>query len=85
VLFEAARDGLDPGLAHLTAAVAMAARRERTGTVLHLARAFAANITPAMACEGLSYLLLPCGGNTLIEAVSFWEEAAHEGVLPKPY
>jgi alkylhydroperoxidase/carboxymuconolactone decarboxylase family protein YurZ len=84
-LFEAARDGLDQGLAHLTAAVAMAARRDRAGTVLHLSRAFAAGITPAMACEGLSYLLLPCGGNTLIEAVSFWEDAAKDGVLPKPY
>lgn len=84
-LFEAARDGLEPGLAHLTAAVAMAARRERAGTVLHLARAFAAGITPAEACEGFSYLLLPCGGNTLIEAVAFWEDAARDGVLPPPY
>jgi alkylhydroperoxidase/carboxymuconolactone decarboxylase family protein YurZ len=84
-LFEAARDGLEPGLAHLTAAVAMAARRERSGTVLHLARAFAASVTPAEACEGLSYLLIPCGGNTLIDAVAFWEEAARDGVLPAPY
>lgn len=84
-LFDAAREGLDAGLAHLTAAVAMAARRARAGTVLHLARAFAAGITPAMACEGLSYLLLPCGGNTLIEAVAFWEEAAKDGVLPAPH
>jgi alkylhydroperoxidase/carboxymuconolactone decarboxylase family protein YurZ len=84
-LFEAAAVGLDPGLAHLTAAVAMAARRDRAGTVLHLARAFANRITPGEACEGLSYLLLPCGGNTLIEAVSFWEEAAKAGVLPAPY
>jgi alkylhydroperoxidase/carboxymuconolactone decarboxylase family protein YurZ len=84
-LFEAAAVGLDPGLAHLTAAVAMAAKRDRAGTVLHLARAFANRITPGEACEGLSYLLLPCGGNTLIEAVSFWEEAAKAGVLPAPY
>lgn len=84
-LFETARDGLDPGLAHLTAAVAMAARRERSGTVLHLARAFAACVTPAEACEALSYLLIPCGGNTLIEAVASWEEAAREGILPAPY
>jgi alkylhydroperoxidase/carboxymuconolactone decarboxylase family protein YurZ len=84
-LFEAAAAGLNAGLAHLTAAVAMAARRDRAGTVLHLARAFAAGITPGEACEGLSYLLLPCGGNTLIEAVAFWEGAAKEGVLPPPY
>lgn len=84
-LFDAAAAGLEPGLAHLTAAVAMAARRARTGTVLHLSRAFGAGITPAQACEGLSYLLIPCGGNTLIEAVAFWEEAAKAGLLPAPY
>ncbi len=41
--------------------------------------------TPAEVCEGLSYLLLPCGGNTLIEAVSFWEDAARDGLVPGPY
>lgn len=84
-LFDAAATGLEPGLAHLTGAVAMAARRERAGTLLHLRYAFDHGITPAQVCEGLSYLLLPCGGNTLIEAVSFWEDAAKEGVLPAPY
>jgi alkylhydroperoxidase/carboxymuconolactone decarboxylase family protein YurZ len=84
-LFDAAREGLDAGLAHLTAAVAMAARRDRAGTILHLRQAFDLAITPAQVCEGLSYLLLPCGGNTLIEAVSFWEDAAKDGVLPAPY
>jgi alkylhydroperoxidase/carboxymuconolactone decarboxylase family protein YurZ len=84
-LFNAASAGLEPGLAHLTAALAMAARRERAGTVLHLRLAFAHGMTPAQACEGLSYLLLPCGGNTLIEAVSFWEDAAKDCVLPAPY
>lgn len=84
-LFAAAAEGLDPGLAHLTAAVAMAARRDRAGTVLHLRHAFDARVTAAEACEALSYLLLPCGGNTLIEAVAFWEEAARDGALPAPY
>ncbi len=84
-VFEAARDGLDAGLAHLVAAVAMAARRDRAGTVLHLARAFEGGITPGEACEALSYMLIPCGGNTLIEAVAFWEDAAKEGILPAPY
>ncbi len=84
-LFEAAAAGRDAGRAQLTAAVAMAARRDRAGTVLHLARGFASGITAGEACEGLSYLLLPCGGNTLIEAVSFWEDAAKVGILPAPY
>ena len=83
--FDAVRGDLAPALAHLVAATCHAARRERHGTVLHLGLAFAAGATAAQATEALSYLLLPCGGNTLIEAVSFWEEAARDGVLPAPY
>lgn len=84
-LFEAARGELSPKLAHLTAAVCQGARRDEAGTILHLRHAFAAGVTPAQMCEGLSYLLLPCGGNTLIEAVSFWEKAAAAGLVPAPY
>ncbi len=77
--------GLDAKLAHLTALVCHAARRHQAGMTLHLRLAFDASATPAEVCEGLSYLLLPCGGNTLIEAVSFWEEAAKAGLVPAPY
>jgi alkylhydroperoxidase/carboxymuconolactone decarboxylase family protein YurZ len=77
--------GLDPKLAHVTALVCHAARRHQAGMTLHLRLAFDASATPAEVCEGLSYLLLPCGGNTLIEAVSFWEEAAKAGLVPAPY
>ena len=84
-LFEAVRGTLDAKLAHLTALVCHAARRHKPGMVLHLREAFAAGVTPGEVCEGLSYLLLPCGGNTLIEAVSFWEDAAREGLVPGPY
>ena len=83
--FDAVRGDLAPGLAHLAALVAMGARRDRLGMVLHLRHAFAAGVTQAQACEGLSYILLPCGGNTLIEAVAFWEDAAAEGGVPPPY
>ncbi len=76
---------LSPKLTHLTALVCHAARRDRGGMVLHLRLAVEAGATPAEICEGLSYLLLPCGGNTLIEAVSFWEEAARNGLVPGPY
>ena len=41
--------------------------------------------SPEQVCEGMSYMLLPCGGNTLIEAVSYWEAAAKEGLVPGPY
>lgn len=84
-MFEATRGDLSPKLAHLAALVCHAARRHRAGMVLHLVQAFAAGATAAEICEGLSYLLLPCGGNTLIEACSFWEQAAKDGLVPGPY
>lgn len=84
-VFEAARGDLDPGLAHLVALVCHGACRRQSGTVLHLKHAFAHGVTVAQVCEGLSYMLIPCGGNTLIEAVSYWEEAAKEGLVPSPY
>lgn len=84
-IFEAARGDLDPALAHLAALVCHGAHRNRAGMTLHLKQAFAAGMTPAKVCEGLSYMLIPCGGNTLIEAVSFWEDAARAGLVPAPY
>jgi alkylhydroperoxidase/carboxymuconolactone decarboxylase family protein YurZ len=83
--FDAVRGDLSPALAHLAGLVAMGARRDRRGTVLHLRHAFAAGITQAQVCEGLSYMMIPCGGNTLIEAVSYWEDAARDGLVPPPY
>ncbi|WP_439579656.1 carboxymuconolactone decarboxylase family protein [Elioraea sp.] len=83
--FDTVRGALEPRLAHLVAATCQAARRHREGMILHLAESCAAGATAPQICEALSYLLLPCGGNTLIEAVGFWEEAARDGVLPPPY
>lgn len=83
--FDATTTGLPPGLAHLAATACMAARREATGMVLHLGQALSAGITRAQACETLSYLLLPCGGNVLIDAVAAWEQAAVDGVVAPPY
>lgn len=83
--FDAVRSALEPALAHLVAATCQAARRHRQGTVLHLAEGCAAGVTAPQICEAFSYLLLPCGGNTLIEAVECWEEGAREGLLPPPY
>jgi alkylhydroperoxidase/carboxymuconolactone decarboxylase family protein YurZ len=84
-MFEGVRGALDPRLAHLTALVCHAARRNKGGMTFHLRHAFSAGVTPGEICEGLSYLLLPCGGNTLIEAVSYWEDAAKAGMVPGPY
>lgn len=83
--FDAVRGDLSPALAHLAALVATGSRRDKQGTVLHLKHAFAAGMTREKVCEGLSYMLIPCGGNTLIEAVSYWEEAAADGLVPAPY
>lgn len=86
-MFEAARGGLVPVAAELAAATCHAARRTHAGQVLHLRRAFAAGAGPAMAAEALSYLLLPAGGPTLIDAVQAWAEAHEEDPagLPSPY
>jgi alkylhydroperoxidase/carboxymuconolactone decarboxylase family protein YurZ len=83
--FDAVRGTLEPALAHLVAATCQAARRHRQGTVLHLIQSCAAGVTAPQICEAFSYLLLPCGGNTLIEAVEYWEEGARDGLLPPPY
>lgn len=84
-VYDNAATGLDPMLAHLAGAVCQGARRDKGGTILHLRHAFAHGATPEQVCEGMSYMLLPCGGNTLIEAVSYWEAAAKEGLVPGPY
>lgn len=83
--FDTVRGALEPALAHLVAATCQAARRHRQGTVLHLVEACAAGATAPQICEAFSYLLLPCGGNTLIEAVEYWEQGARDGLLPPPY
>jgi len=84
-LFEAASLGLDPAIAEIAAIVAHAARRTHNGMAWHLPRAFAAGATQAQIAEGLSYLLLPCGGPTLIDAVDAWDAAAKAGRCPGPY
>lgn len=83
--FETARGAIEPAHAETIAAVCHAARRTHDGMKLHLARAFAAGASvPAMA-EALSYMLLPCGGPALIDAVAAWEEASAAGDCPPPY
>jgi alkylhydroperoxidase/carboxymuconolactone decarboxylase family protein YurZ len=83
--FAAVATGVPEHLAEITAVVCHAARRTRPGMALHLARAFSAGATVDQVAEGLSYLLLPCGGPTLIDATAWWSEAAEAGGFPKPY
>lgn len=84
-VFDAACAGLDPAIAEISAVVCHAARRTHDGMRWHLPRAFAAGATQAQMAEGLSYLLLPCGGPTLIDAVDAWDQAAKAGACPGPY
>ncbi len=84
-IFAAASDGVAPMLAHLAAVAAMGAHRNAAGLSLHLRVAFDAGARADQVCESLSYLLIPCGGNALIDAVSVWESEAANGRLPAPY
>ncbi|MFK7965670.1 MAG: hypothetical protein AB8C46_17040 [Burkholderiaceae bacterium] len=83
--FAYASAGLPTGLAHLAATAAMAGCREANGMLVHLKGALAADATCAQVTEALSYLLLPCGGNVLIDAVAAWEAAAEQGEVISPY
>lgn len=84
-VFDSTVDGLPTGLAHLAALSAMAARRDPIGTVFHLRHALQADCTAAQATEALSYILVPCGANALIDAVAAWESAAADGIVIAPY
>ena len=84
-LVEAARGDIDPDIAELILIVCHAAQRREFGMRLHLGRAFSSGVTVAQLSEGLSYILLPCGGPTLIEAVNVWELASEAGECPSPF
>ena len=84
-LTEAARGEVDPGLAEIILIVCHGARRSYEAMRIHLRRAFPAGATVPQLSEALSYMLLPCGGPTLIDAVEVWEQAAKAGECPAPY
>ncbi|MGB7299334.1 MAG: carboxymuconolactone decarboxylase family protein [Burkholderiaceae bacterium] len=84
-VFMVAADGLPDGLAHLAGTTAMAARRNDAGLVFHLRHCLDAGIETVQVVEALSYVLIPCGGNVLIDAVAAWEAAAAEGIVVAPY
>lgn len=84
-LAEAARGEIDPGLAEIILIVCHGARRGYEAMRIHLRRAFPAGATVPQLSEAMSYMLLPCGGPTLIDAVEIWEQAAKAGDCPAPY
>lgn len=84
-LFATASAGLEPIVANLAAIAAMGAHRSHAGLRLHLTMGFQAGARADQVCEALSYLLIPCGGNALIDAVEVWEAGAAQGSLPAPW
>jgi alkylhydroperoxidase/carboxymuconolactone decarboxylase family protein YurZ len=82
---EAARGNIDSYLAEIALIVCHAARKSAQGMRVHLPRAFAAGASAEKIAEGVSYVILPCGGPTLVEACATWANAAEDGLCPGPY
>lgn len=83
--FEAARGRIPPALAHVAAAVAQAGRRNAAGMDLHLVEAFRAGAKRAQLAEGLCYVLMHCGGPTMLDAMDCWIRTAARRRIPRPY
>lgn len=83
--FDAARGGIPRALAHTAAAVAQAGRRNAEGMALHLVEAFRAGATRAKVAEGLCYVLMHCGGPTMLDAMQVWLRMARRGRVPPPF
>lgn len=83
-LYQSAMGDMETGLGHLIGAVCHGACRRKVPMIIHLQKAFSAGLTVKQMAEALSYMIIPCGGNTLIEVVSYWEEAAKDMLVPSP-
>lgn len=81
----AARGDVPEALVELALATAHASRRDASSLQLHIRRFFAAGGAPAGLVEALAFLLLPCGGPTLIDAVDAWAAIATDGKIPAPF
>lgn len=84
-VFEASRGRIRPATAEIAAVVCHASARNCAGMRVHLPRAFERGATRAQVAEGLSYVLLHCGGPTMIDAVGCWEKAAVGLKIPAPF
>lgn len=83
--FEAARGRTNPVLAEVSAAVAQAGRRNSRGQALHLERAFQMGAKPGKVAKALSFVLLHCGGPTMLDALDVWSKLVKQGKIPPPY
>ena len=82
---ENARGDIEPKIAEIILTVCHAARRSYGPMRIHLQRTFENEASQAELAEALSYMLLPCGGPTLIDAVKIWEEEGLKNNCPSPY
>ena len=82
---ENARGDIEQKIAEIILIVCHAARRSYGPMRLHLSRSFKKGASQAELAEALSYMLLPCGGPTLIDAVQIWEEEGSKKNCPPPY
>jgi hypothetical protein len=52
---------------------------------LHLARAFRLGARREQVAEGMTYVLMHCGGPAMLAALDNWIKAAKTGRMPAPY
>jgi len=83
--FDAARGRTRPALAEIAAVVAQAGRRDAAGMEIHLVRAFKRGAKRAQIAEALSYVLLHCGGPTMVHAMECWLKLVRKRKVPAPY
>jgi alkylhydroperoxidase/carboxymuconolactone decarboxylase family protein YurZ len=83
--FDAARGRTRPLLADIAAIVAHAGRRNAAGMRIHLMRAFRRGARREQVAEALVFVLLHCGGPTMLAAMECWLKLARERRVPAPY
>lgn len=83
--FDAARGRTRPALAEIAAVVAHAGRRNAAGIRIHLVRAFKRGAKRAQVAEALSFVLLHCGGPTMVDAMECWLKMVRERKVPAPF
>ena len=80
-----ARGEIPEQIAEVALVVAHAARKCKEGMRYHLRRATELGAPIGKIAEGISYVMLPCGGPTLVEACDVWAELAREGSCLPPW
>ena len=83
--FDAARGRTRPLVAEIAALVAHAGQRRAAGMRIHLVRAFKRGARREQVAEALSFVLLHCGGPTMLAAMDDWIATAKLNLVPAPF